>query len=421
MWTFVVLAFAILPRLLASGEALTDVRTAHCLLHVEGMDPQETGRFLDAAYTEMKRFFSDVEPDRKIQIKIYATRERYQSEMDRLRKIFAIPRRCRDAAGMYIRETACSYLYIQPQEYSTRRTLLHEFAHAYHDFIRPWSRVPSLEFCEEGIAEYFALHNWDGQRLKLGIVPVIASVDYPRMALRQLQNTARFDLESIVVGDTEVDYPLAWGLASFLINCHRAKFNIWRQGLNNGVEPRVVWQKQFGPITPELRRSFESWLQSNAPPWQVISGDWSPWAELIEGKAGENEFAVAILNETPRRWTVTLEPSRSAPGAGVVIGFHGARNYHIVQPGSDGVWEIAHCTGPTSPKERQTFSASKNLNKVTVEPGEGFTTIRVGEQSVALTNVSGRVGLWVQQGRHRFGTTTKPISGEHQVTLRALP
>ena len=56
--------------------------------------------------------------------------------------------------------------------------------------------------------------------LHLGVMPLIGH-DYPRAALQQLKNTAQFDLASIVAGDTQVDYPLAWGLVTFLIDQHR--------------------------------------------------------------------------------------------------------------------------------------------------------------------------------------------------------
>ena len=243
-----------------------NLSTSHFLLYVEGQEPAETGRILEAAYAEMSRFFSGVEPDRKLQVRIYGTRERFQSELDHLRRVFAVRRKLRDSAGVYLRETACAYLYAQPQESMTRQVLLHELAHEYHDFIRPWSKSPSLAFFDEGLAEYFAQHNWDGKVLRLGVMPIIGPVDYPRAALQQLKNTARFDLQSVVDGDTEVDYPLAWGLVSFAIEKHRPKFDIWRQGINNDVEPHVVWQKQFGPVTPEFLQSFESWLETNALP-----------------------------------------------------------------------------------------------------------------------------------------------------------
>jgi hypothetical protein len=393
-----------------------NLSTSHFLLYVERLDPAETGRFLEAAYGELSRFFSGIEPDRKLQVKIYATRERFQSELDRLRKVFFVRSNAKDSAGVYLRETACSYLYLQPQESRTRQVLLHELSHEYHDFIRPWSKVPSLVFCEEGIAEYFAQHNWDGKVLHLGVMPVIGQVDYPRAALQQLKNTARFDLQSIVNGDTEVDYPLAWGLVSFLIDQHRTKFNNWRQGINNEVPPPYVWQRQFGPVTPEFLHSFEGWLQSNAPPWQVVSGEWFPSGEAIQGRAEKDEFALAILNKTPEELNVALSPSStnasSAGTAGAVFGFRGAKNFHVVQQGPDGHWDVMHCEGGVFQREHQrTFPSSNGEAKIRIMPGQGFTSLRFGDHTLAVTNATGRVGLWVKEGSRSF-SNPEPIDGD---------
>lgn len=392
----------------ADGHAAgTNVRTAHFLLYAESPNPEETGQFLEAAFVEMKKFFDGLEPERIMKVKIFETKALYQSEMDHLRRTFFVKRKTRDTAGVYLRETACSYLYVQPQEYETRRLLLHEVAHQYHDSLRPWSRAPSLDFCEEGIAEFLAMHNWDGKVLQIGIVPAIGQMDYAKAALQQLSNKARFDLESIVAGDTEVDYPLAWGLVSFLIDRHRTRFNIWRQGINNDVEPRVVWQKQFGALMPEILQSFGPWLQSNVSPWQVISGEWCPSGNAIEGRAQEEEYGLAILNETPPELTVTLASAHSNACGGAVFGFRGAKNFHVIQRCPDGPWEVMHHEGNSFPKSQRHSYPSRDGTSVTIVPGAALTTLNFDGQTVTVTNATGPVGLWVKEGRLRFRSTSK--------------
>jgi hypothetical protein len=384
-----------------------NLSTGHFILYVEGLDPAETSRILEAAYAEMSRFFSGIEPDRKLQVKIYATRERFQSEFDRLHRMFAAKRKLRDSAGVYFRETACAYLYAQPQESMTRQVLLHELGHEYHDFIRPWDKVPSLVFFDEGLAEYFAQHNWDGKVLRLGVMPIIGKVDYPRVALQQLKNTAQFDLQSVVDGDTDVDYPLAWGLVSFAIEKHRPKFDIWRQGINNDVEPHVVWQKQFGPVTPEFLQSFETWLETKALPWQVVSGEWFPSGDAIQGRALEDEFAVAILNQSPPELSLALNaPSNGIAGA--VFGFRGAKNFHVVQHCPDGHWDVMHCEGGAFLREHhRTFPSTSGEANIRIVPGEVFTSLRFGTHTLEVTNAVGRVGLWVKEGSQSFRNTQR--------------
>jgi hypothetical protein len=350
----------------------------------------------------LKQFFT-VEPDRKIQVKIFANQRRYQSEIDRLRTVFNLRKKARDAIGTYYRETACCYSYVQPKDYENRVVLLHEIAHAYNDFIRSWRYVPSLDFCDEGIAEHFAQHNWDGQTLQIGVVPPISGFDLPRAALHQLHDTLRFDLQSVVSGDSALDYPLAWGLVSFLIDQHRAQFNIWRQGINNDVEPRVVWQKQFGAVTPEFLKALESWLEAHAPPWQIIKGDWCPWGPSLQGLASEDDSAVAILNRTPGALAVSWEPIHSNTVAGVTFGFRGAKSYYALERRADGPWDLQHyLAGFVEKADRQSFPSAGGAPAVTVEPGEHATTVRFDNHTLSLTNVVGPIGLWVKTGMARF-------------------
>ncbi len=413
---------AVVELPVAGGESPgTDLRTEHFLLHVESLPAEETGQFLEAAYMEMKKFFRGVEPDRKLQVKIYATREHYQNEMDRLRRIFSVKRRTRDILGVYLRETACSYLFLQPQLSGTRKLLLHEVAHQYHDYLRPWSRAPSLEFCEEGIAEFFALHNWDGAVLKLGVIPEIGQIDYAKEALTKLHDPVRFDLNNIVSGNTEVDYPLAWGLVSFLVERYRPNFDIWRQGINNDVEPRLVWRKQFGALMPEILKSFEPWLQSNVSPWQVVSGEWSPAGDALEGRGQEEDFGLAILNQTPAEFTVTLVSSNANSCGGAVFGFQGAKNFHVLQRCPDGQWEVMHRQGTYFPKEERRHFPGKESRRMTVIPGEDFTTLKFDGQAVTLTNVSGHLGLWVKEGPMRFRCARAGGGNAHSTTNSQPP
>src|SRR3954471_19750804 len=80
----------------SSGETNgVKLNTAHYILYVEKLDAAETSRVAEAAYEQLKQFYK-VEPDRKIQVKIFANQQRYQSEIDRLRKVFNFPKMGRD-------------------------------------------------------------------------------------------------------------------------------------------------------------------------------------------------------------------------------------------------------------------------------------------------------------------------------------
>ena len=385
---------------LAGASTGTELRTEHFILYLEGLDPADTGRLLEAGYAHMKAFFN-AEPDRKMQVKVFATRERYQAAFDNLRKIFYWNKKHRSNMGLYARETATSYIWVQPDEYLTRRLLLHELAHQFHDLTRPWSYVPSLDYCDEGLAEHFSWHNWDGEVLEIGTMPQLSPFDYPGRALHQLRAPTGYTFENVVHGDEEIDYALAWGMVSFLIKEHPKKFHVWRTALNHEVEPRIAWEKQFGAVTPAFVDSFEAWLKKNLQPWQVVAGFWQPWGLHVEGQPNEYRSAQAVLVKVPARFTADFGADEDKV-AGVTFGFQGGRNFFVLERHHDR-WEIANLLGSESHRtKRQTFPASSPAAAATIETKKDGTLLTFGEHRIEMTNVTGRVGLWVARGKTRF-------------------
>ena len=373
--------------------------TEHFILYSEGIDTAATLQLLEASYPQMKAFFNS-EPDRKMQVKVFPTRESYQTAFDNLRKLFRVNRSHRTALGIYTRETATSYLWVQSDEYSTRRVLLHEVTHQFHDLVRPWRR-PSLDYCQEGLAEYLSWHNWDGKVLELGITPQITPFNYVGQALWQLRSPEGLKFESVVYGDENTDYALAWALVAFLIKEHPKQFHVWRVGLDNGVDPKIAWQKQFGDVTPAFVDAFESWLKENSQPWQVIAGRWQPWGAHIEGNAAEFRGGQALLAKVPTQFEAEFVLASNVI-QGVTFGYQGGRNFYILERQTN-QWEIAQVVGTEGHRaKRQTFPAMRDAAKAIVAPGKEGTLLSFDDQKLEMTNVTGRVGLWVERGKGRF-------------------
>ena len=374
--------------------------TEHFILYSEGIDAADTLRLLEASYPQMKTFFNS-EPDRKMQVKVFATKESYQVAFDKLRKFFRMNTKHRAALGIYTRTTATSYLWVQPDEYFTRRVLLHEVAHQFHDLVRPWSHAPSLDYCGEGLAEYFSWHNWDGKVLELGIAPQIAPFNYVEQALRQLRSPEGLKFESVVYGDEDTDYALAWALVAFLIKEHPKQFHIWRIGLDHGVDPKVAWQKRFGDVTPAFVDTFENWLKQHSQPWQVLAGQWQPWGAHIEGNPAEFHGGQALLAKIPRRFEAEFVAASNAV-QGITFGYQGGRNFFILERQTN-QWEIAQVIGTEGYRtKRQTFPASGEVAKALIQNRQQSTLLTFDDHAVEMTNVTGRVGLWVDRGKARF-------------------
>lgn len=381
-----------------------DITTAHFILHAEGLDPTETGLFLESAFAQMTNFFK-AEPDRKLSFKVFAGRREYQAEIDQMRGLFAWGKlgSLREARGCYLRENATAYGYVHPGTYETRCHLISLLALQFADAVRPWGYVPSLSFCDHGLAQYFALHNWDGEVLRLGIVPPIAPEEYPRLALEFFRNRDRRQLQDIVDGKAGPDIPGAWGLVSFLISQHRDRFDDWRKGLNHGVDPSMAWQKQFGAVTPQFTVDLESWLESKAMPWKILSGDWQPWGEAIKGSAGGSESARAILTKTPRQLTVTLDWPSTNSTVGLIFGARSLDDYRVLQRGIGTEWKILHCQGgQVRIEERPVFPVGLQRDFVTIEPAQQATRLNVNGRAIEVKNAFGSVGVHAEGGPARF-------------------
>jgi hypothetical protein len=166
------------------------------------------------------------------------------------------------------------------------------------------------------------------------------------------------------------------------------------------VDPPVAWRKQFGPVTPEFVAAFESWLERNVPPWQILSGDWQPWGEAIQGRPTGSGWAGAILAKLPRQLTVTLDwPSTNAT-VGVIFGLRSRDDFRLLQRGAGTEWALLHCRGSqVQVEQRPVFPASLRRDSITMEPGGRLS---VNGQAMQMTNAPGSVGVYVKGGPARF-------------------
>ena len=247
---------------------------------------------------------------------------------------------------------------------------------------------------------HFSWHTWDGEKLDLGIAPQISPIDYVGQAVRQLRSPG-FDFERVIYGETDIDYALAWGLVSFLIKEHPQKFQIWRTALNHEVEPKVAWQKQFGGVTPDFVKSFETWLNQHSQPWRVYEGQWQPWGIHVEGQPLGPRPAQMVLLRVPVRLTTEFAVESNAV-QGITFGFLGTRDFHVLERHSDR-WEIARLPqNAATGTNRQTFPASGRDAKTVLESTTEGTVLKFDAHKVEMTNVVGRLGLWVQRGKARF-------------------
>jgi hypothetical protein len=207
-------------------------------------------------------------------------------------------------------------------------------------------------------------------------------------------------MASIVKVGGYFSYPFAWAEVSYLIHLDPARFHLWRRAINNGVPLADASLKHFGPITPKFEHSFETWLESNLPPWRVVSGEWLPWGKAFEGRADALLSSVAVLKKLPSQLTINLDAMGDDGVAGVVFGFVDRRAFHVLEHRAGAAWEHVHYQGARI--DRVTLDAPVTADSVTIKTGAGVNYAEIQGHTYTLTNTPGDVGVWVKAGKARF-------------------
>ena len=91
---------------------------------------------------------------------------------------------------------------------------------------------------------------------------------------------------------------------------------------------------------------------------------------------------------------------------GITFGFLGTRDFHVLERHNDR-WEIAHLAqNDVKGRNRRTYPAPAGREaKTIVESTKDGTLLKFDDHKVQMTNVIGRIGLWVQRGKGRFRCT----------------
>jgi len=307
--------------LLACPPPGAEIKTEHYDLYVESIDAKDVGAMLEALYANHSKFFGGA-PRERLRLEVYATFEAFQ-EATKRDKVGTV-----EAGGIYWSGTKTAYLFLQPSEYYSRHLIIHEATHQFHMLAKTGNQGAGPRWYSEGLAEYFANHNWDGKTLLTGVVPAVSLENDPAKALKQFEDLKE-DLEGIARGTVACDNVLGGALVHFLVNNHEAKWKSLAARLDVGVSAASAWKKSFGKTGPEFTKSFKDWLVAHQQPLRIVWVNWQERGDAIEGKS---EWACASLfRSAPASIEAEIELKKGDLKAGLIFNYKSNDDYALLQ------------------------------------------------------------------------------------------
>lgn len=378
--------------LLAEPRATT-AETAHYRVRAEGLDAAELGAMLEQLHAELSRYFGKA-PDGPLDVEVYASAEQFKAALARDGEKYL------GGGGYYAPRSRRAYLHVQPSRYYTRQLILHEATHQFHFLVATGNRLLPADWYVEGLAEYYGMHNWDGQTLRTGAVPAISLEDYPARALEEFQRHAdRF--EDVIAGVQPVHRSLAWALVHYLRDRDDRRFRRLGTVLDRGTDPRAAWQQEYGRVTPALVDGLREWIEAHQQPWQSVWIEWQQRGGALEGFASTT--GLAILKQTPQRLAVRLRPVSGPLRAGVVFGYRDPQNFHLLHVFDDGrVWIIAREEDQWRTTAWHRIPGRPGAQEIALERRDGQAILAVNGHHLPAVETDGQVGLTVDGCEVRF-------------------
>lgn len=305
------------PEVRVDGPRVT---TAHYDLWVEGLDGDEVGRMLEAAWPAWRAFFQ-AEPVGRLPAKVYADVEGMRAGMAADGITYG------GGGGYYHPGNRTFYAFVQPSAFFTRMLILHEGTHQFHYLAATANLGYAGFWYGEGLAEHFGMHNWDGTRLVTGVVPAISLEDYPAQALAEFDAQDR-DLAGLVADRSGWTRASGWGVVSWLLDERPAGAAELFARLNRREDPSQAWTAVFGPVAGSDTEAYRAWLLGHQQPWREVWRAFEQRGDALVGSSGVNALAVRKATDD---LTVSLEPLGGNLRAGLVLGYSDPQHFVVVQ------------------------------------------------------------------------------------------
>ncbi|MFN8423699.1 MAG: hypothetical protein U0470_10095 [Anaerolineae bacterium] len=270
------------PAVAVDGSRVT---TAHYDLVVDGLDGADIGRMLETAFPQWSAFFGRA-PDGRLPGKIFGTLDGMKAAMAADGLTYG------GGGGYYHPANRTFYAFAQPSAFFTRMLILHEATHQFHFLAATGNQGYSGFWYGEGLAEHFGMHNWDGTRLSMGIIPAISLEDYPRPGARRVRR-ARPRPRRARRRPRRLDAGQRLGrVASWLVDERPAGAAALFDRLNRREDLVSSWTAVFGSVGDVDGAAYRAWLTRRQQPWREVWRAVEQRGDVLVAASGVNALAV---------------------------------------------------------------------------------------------------------------------------------
>lgn len=252
------------------------------------------------------------------------------------------------AGGYFHSATGRAYLYRQPTVYFTRQLFVHELGHQFHRSARTSGNLP--RWYVEGIAEFVARHDWDGECLRLGVQPLLTFEDLPADAVGDL-DAEPLELDRWVDEDDFPGRPLMLELVRFF-ETHTERAPDWLAvrdafDLGDGVDADGFASLLGLDSLGDIESDFDAFVRADPERMEPV---WLEWLHRtptsVRGWSLGGTLSVARNKALPGSLSVTAESPAVVGGApGLLVAWDSADDYTVLLLGADGALSRWHRVG----------------------------------------------------------------------------
>ncbi|MHC5011586.1 MAG: hypothetical protein ACYTG6_11660 [Planctomycetota bacterium] len=327
--------------------------------------------------------------------------------------------RLEGAGGWTSLEEGISYVWIQAEDFDTRRLVLHELTHQFQDRLAPASRR-APDWYREGIAEHYGWHRRTPDGPVFGALDVVARNVRPREAAARALSDA-FDPWGIATGSRPADWTDGLILVHAFLRTSDAelleRFLAWEAEAVRRGDEGTLFARRFGGMPDRLGRAVRDVWSGEHFPWLARHRGWDEGASGIVGRAGIGPTLLERLVPGPyATWSVDVARGE-ALGAGPAIGVRDEQTWIAVEVRRTRVVVVRQAPSGERILAQSPLAAPYGVSTLTVGVTpladglrvevagtgvEGVFRVDLAAAQLTADDLEGRVGLVVRGGTARF-------------------